>query len=196
MPEAILSEWVLELLKTAVSSGVVVGVIGWVVQSIVRQTLSRDIERFRSDLEKEAILHKVRYESLHLKQAEIMEKLYLHISRTETAFTRFMAPYQPAGASEGELGETAAKEANEMQDYYYERRLYFDEGLATELDELMNEFKGTWSNFRLSRSLRASDSDDAREWNDAWEKISKLIPTKKSKIEERFRQLLGVRTSA
>jgi hypothetical protein len=55
------------------------------------------LERFKSNLEKEAIEFKIKYERLHDERVEVIKKVYKKISQTYKSFHSLMCPLQLAG---------------------------------------------------------------------------------------------------
>ena len=107
-----------------------------------------------------------------------------------------MCPLQFAGEFvEEEKARLAVKEINELIDYYEENRIFFEEELAKEIDELLKKIKESWNQFKYSKDLKDGNGKDTREWNKAWKQISEDVPIVKKIIEKRFRDIIGIENS-
>jgi len=165
----------------------------YLIKKIAEQFFARDLEKFKSDLEKEAIQFKIRYEKLHSERAEVIKEVYKKIVRTNRSFHSLMNPMQWAGEpTEEEKGKKAASEINSLVDFYEENRIFFEEKLAGEIDELLKKFRDPWIQFDYSKYKTESKHKDVEEWNKAWKQISEDIPVIKKLIEKRFRDIIGI----
>jgi len=169
------------------------GLIVWLIKQLFRQYFVKDIEKFKSDLSKEAIQFRIRYEKLHSERAEVIKEVYKRISRTYRAFKSYMCPLQLAGEpSEKEKCKKAVEEFNALLDYYEENRIFFEEEVAKEIDSLLQKFREAWDQFDYSKYKTGGEYRDVKEWNKAWKKISEETSKTKELIESRFRRIIGI----
>lgn len=93
--------------------------------------LEKDVEKFRKELEKEELEHKVRFESLHEKRAEAIYELYLSIVSTlETVHKYVLFGAAPAS----EYRETTRLAVKELKSCFNRNRLFLTKDIATKMD--------------------------------------------------------------
>lgn len=183
----------LDLIENLGIFAIIISASAWVIRKYAELIFSRDLEKFKSNLEKESIEFKIRYEKLHSERAEVIKEVYKKIVKTYKSFHSLMNPIQLAGElKEEEKSKLAVEEVNKLIDYYEENRIFFEENIAIAIDKLLNEFRKSWHQFGYSRILRDDRAPDVDEWNKAWEQISKEIPEIKVMIEKEFRKIIGV----
>ena len=89
-----------EVLKFVGGIAVLLAVVAWLIRSLIRHLLSKDIERYKFDLKREAdkelalikaalnieaLTYQIRFSKLHDRRADIIERLYKKIVALETA---------------------------------------------------------------------------------------------------------------
>ncbi len=169
------------------------GFITWLLKQILRQSFVKDLERFKSDLSKEAIKFRIRYEKLHSERAEVIKEVYKKISRTYRAFRSYISPFQFSGdLPEEDKRKQAVDEFNSLNNYYEENRIFFEENIAKEIDDLLENFVETLNQFDYSKDKTGGDYRDVKEWNKAWKKLTEDTSKIKKLIENEFRKMIGV----
>lgn len=186
-------EWI-KLLENLGIFSVIVAAIVWLIKQLFKNFLAKDLEKFKADLSIEAIRFRIRYEKLHSERAEAIKEVYKKISKTYRAFYSYMCPLQLAGEpSEEEKSKKATNEANALIDYYEENRIFFEEEVAKEIDSLLQNFRDAWRQFGYSRYKTGENYRDVEEWDKAWKKISEETPKIKELIENKFREIIGIK---
>jgi len=184
-----MNEIIKNLLYFLISSGLIV----WLIKAIFSQYFSKDLEKFKSNLEKEAFSYRVRYEKMHAERAEVIKELYKKISKTHRSFSSFMAIFQKAGDTpEKEKGEIAAQNANDFTDYYEENKIFVDRKLSEKIDKLSAAFRDAWLKFEISRGSRKEEDTYIKFWESAWKTITEETPKIKEEIEDDFRKIIGI----
>ncbi|MDD5569070.1 MAG: hypothetical protein PHG23_01490 [Candidatus Pacebacteria bacterium] len=136
----------------------------------------------------------VKYENLHNERAQIIKNLYQRVVKTYRSFYSYMNPLQLAGEPNQESkGKETAKLANEFTDYYEENRIFIDKKLTKEVDKLSKVFREAWAEFETHRMLQGKKEFDFKNWQKAWNIISKETPLIKEKIEDEFRGIIGIK---
>lgn len=188
-------EWI-NLLKNLGFFGVAVSGASWVIKKYFEKLFDKDLELFKSNLEKQSIEFRIRYEKLHSERVDVVKEVYKKIVKTHKSFSLLMNPFQQVGDStEEEKGNEAAKNANELTEYYEENRIFFDEKLSADIDSLLLEFKESWSEFsgsRVSKGLK-DNKTMLNQWNKAWKQIQEKVPVIKKQLENEFRIIFGVK---
>lgn len=193
-------ELLLELLKVlgiAGITGVIIIVIVlasvWLIRKITEQILARDLVQFKSDLEKEAIEFKIRYEAIQGERVEFIKEFYKKIVRTYKSFDSFLneGPRQRDEVK----GKEAAKNAKDLVDCFDENKIFFEEELANVIDSsFLSELRALWCKSEASRI-----SEELREykvsfeqWKSAFDQMQKEMPNVKKQLENKFREIIGI----
>jgi len=184
---------IFELFKAWGVAGVIAAATVWLIKNIFDQILKKDIDKFKHDLEKESIEFKIRYEKLHYERAEVVKEVYKKIVRTYKKFHSLMRPMQWADELTGEEKiKQAIDEINSLVDYYEENRIFFEESIAEEIDNLLDELRKCWIDFNYHKRLDGRRDQELKVWEDVWKKIDKDIPRIKKIIEGKFRDIIGI----
>lgn len=174
----------------------VLGITGffvWFLREYSKQLFVKDLEKFKVELQKEAIQFKIRYEKLHTERAEVIKEVYKKIVKTYRAFHSYICPLQLAGEpTEEEKKKIAADEINSLVNFYEENRIFFNEQIAKEIDNLLVKFREAWNKFHLAKDLKKEGQSHIKEWGEAWDKVDKDISKVKSLIENKFRDIIGI----
>ncbi len=169
------------------------GFITWLLKQITRQSFVKELEKFKSDLLKEDIKFRIRYEKLHSERAEVIKKVYKKISRTYKAFYSYLSPIQSVGDLPEEVKrKQALDEFNSLSNYYEENRIFFEETTAKEIDNLLESFMETFYQFYYSKDKTDGTDRDVQKWNKAWKKLTGDTLKIKRLIENEFRNIIGV----
>lgn len=184
------------------------GILAFLIQSLVKLYLSRDIEQFkarmqaahdtelerlRADLRIVAFERETRFAKLHEKRADVIAELYRRIVAANRAMNELLSPIQMAGAlAEGDREKEAAERGNAFLDYYLENQIYFDESLCDKLQSFNKELTQAWNDYLTYQS---SDPEVARERRrtriEAWKTLREKVLPIRREIENAFRELLG-----
>lgn len=183
----------MEIIKIIVNSTLKIGMITYLSKRIIELFFSRKVEQFKNDLEKENIKLRIRYGRLHTERAMVIKEFYKKMAGTFSSFQSLMQPLQLAGdITQEEEAKKAAKEANEMMNYFNENKIFFEEDLAKDIEELLKTIRLSWIDFTMSMELKKSGTKYTKEWHQAWKTISEQTPVIKYKIENKFREIIGI----
>jgi hypothetical protein len=182
-----------EVLKNLGLAGILTAGAVWLAKILISHLFSKDLEKFKSDIEKEAFCDRIRYEKMHSERAEVIKELYKRMTRAHRSFGSFMSPLQLTGElPEREKGEIAAKHANEFTEYYEENRIFLDENSAQDVDSLSSTLRSAWIKFRTSRAVDKASKEYLDYWDAAWKIIDNDIPLIKLEVEKKFRKIIGI----
>lgn len=187
-------EWI-NLLKNLGIFSILVAGVSWVIKKYFEKLFDKDLEKFKADLEKQSIEFRIRYEKLHSERIEVIKEVYKKIVKTYKSFSSLINPLQSVGEpTESEKGKDAAKNANDLSEYYEENRIFFEEKLAEEIDLLLSEFRKIWGEFQASRMSKEFKDHKTMldQWSNAWKQIQEQIPSVKKQLENKFRNILGI----
>ena len=196
-----------EVLKFVGGIAVLLAVVAWLIRSLIRHLLSKDIERYKFDLKREAdkelalikaalnieaLTYQIRFSKLHDRRADIIERLYKKIVALETAAACLKAEFHM------DEDEELKQKADTLIDRYFEvyafiedNKIYFSEDLSNNIKDFNTLY------FNLSIKIYYQSKPDNkenfikafREEKDKFDSQNKKI---KTVIESDFRKLLGV----
>jgi hypothetical protein len=194
------------VIQTVLITLVIAALFGFVFKFWFEQMLSRDLERFkaelqrthdldlerfRADLRLAAFEHQARLAKLDEKRAEVIAELYKRLVRTQDRVKSIGSIVAGQdGSSVQQRTELAAQESDGLREYFDENRLYFGEGTCTQIDHLLNILEDTFVDFKLA----ASNPKSHRErWEAAQRTMYVNVPEIRQVIEKDFRVMLGYR---
>lgn len=186
------------LLKGLGIFGFIVAGTSWLIKKYLEKLLDKDLEKFKANLEKNAIEFKIRYEKLQGERVEVIKEVYKKIVGVHISLYTLIISGPP---QTGESGEETEKRAeivkNNMDDlrkYYGENRIFFEEEMAKDADSLVDIFLKARANFiaaGVSGMLRDPKTRYSQ-WLESWELIDKKTPKIKGQLENKFRTILGI----
>lgn len=183
----------LELMKTLGSVTVISGFIVWLIQRVIALFFSHNLEKFKSDLQKEALTHQIRYETMHAERAQVTKNLYAKLTMTHRDLGSLMSMFQAAGdISQVEKTKKAAESANEFTDYFEQNKIFLDKKLASKIEVLSKTFRSAWIKYDTHKMLNNHSNESMKYWEDSWDIINKRVPEIKQEIEHDFRAIIGI----
>ncbi len=181
-----------ELLRFLIVSSALSTAAVFIIRHLVDRFFARDLEKFKSELEKDVLRDHIRYEKLHTERATVIKKVYRDIVNVYRDFSSLMNPLQMAGEpTKEEKTKKAAESANTFLNDFEENRIFFEEELAERLDTLQTSLRKIWLDFQYKDDLPLG-KERLAEWSKAWTAIQEEIPQLKKIIESDFRNILGL----
>ena len=186
----------MELVKTVVTSAIFIGAITWLARTYVQTSFSKDLERHKSDLEQELFKFKTKYQSLHTSRADVIEKIFQYLVKTEKYFRHVVDPIQDrCKKNPQEKEEELVNLLIEFRNFYDKNELYFPKETAKKMDLMFKtiwEIWGDWSLLKEYRLSKDTTSEQVKLWIETWNKVKNEIPAIKLEIMSEFRNLIGV----
>ena len=195
------------ILASSSITAIVLAVIGFVAKSIFTQLMSRDIEKYKSNreaelekfkanLQKSAFEHQTRYQSLHIKRAEVIAELYRFLVQAERAAISLANPVQLGGEpSFSEKRAEAYKSGKTLHDFFEQNRIYFKQEICERVSSFIDGLYNALNKFNIvidSLENQRGGLERLEYWQKVWEKLTKELPPIKAEIEKEFREILGL----
>lgn len=202
------------VLENVVPSSVGIVVVAYLARNLLSQVLTKDLERFRTnltteaalgterlraDLERVAVEHQVRFTRLHEKRTYIIATIYasvetLHgVLRNWNNVSAILRDEPETRMREAaEFRELATKAKNSLEIFYYRRAIWLERDLCDLLNNLINS---------LSLLLTMLDSEGkgtplvTQGKNDSRELANEVLgiaAATRAALEKRFRAILGI----
>jgi hypothetical protein len=192
-----------DILKTLGTNSILLVVLGFVARSIFTAMLSKDvdkyrmqiqanyekeIERLKADLNRQAAEHQIRFSKLHEKRAEVIAKIYELIVEAEEKCRLLIA--KPPISTSDELSSKLTEITMNLDPYLRRNKIYLDSELCSKLECFEQKLIKVGGGFAISKTL--ADPDERKEMvNMAVKEYHEKLPEIKEELENRFRILLG-----
>ena len=192
--------------KTVGTTGVVVLVLGYFVRQVFQQVLSHDLERFKADLSSKhdieierlrndlriaASEHETRFTRLHETRMRTIAELYARLVRSHEAFDEYLMTIQLGDDPTPAKEEGVVKRWSEFMGYFSEKRIYFGEELCRDIESAF----GQYLNARTLTGLPTEMPGSVELRMKAAAHFSGHFPPIRARIEQQFRELMGVHTA-
>lgn len=186
-------------------------VLGWLGKTLIEKWLelkgrqfeaglqakaNSTIEELKDDLQRQSLEHRIKFEKLHEKRADVIANLYAQLSEALVAAESFLSPLQYGDDSHmREKFNTAIDKSNQLYLFFDKHRLYLPEEVCQMLEQLLGDVRGYVIKlgvyFRAERELDGQSQTNRLEaWVEGWEAIKEQVPAARRKLEEEFRALL------
>lgn len=189
-----------------VPSSIVAGVV-FILRKFFEQALSRDIEKYKANLQIEFEHSKMRLEnqlqttyfefqtkfaSYHGKQAEVIGELYGMLNETEWTVEQLVHPGQSGGGRSitERVLETDGK-CVELSRYFSKHRIYLEDDACKKMDTIVAGFRMAVVKFNVSH-MNISGNPSVDMWLEAWKVMAQELPPLKHALEKQFRRSLSI----
>lgn len=192
-----MAEFFQELARFGIAVGGVGFVVAYLIRKLTEQQLSKDLEEFKSDLQRATEIEKLEYTILQEKRASVISELYSLLSDFEdSARNLTLFPQLSSDLPEIEKAKLVAENANKFQNYYFKHRIYFNDETCQLVEKLNNVIQGTLNTTEYQNSVllfKNIEIDHARVPLKTI--IEEMIPSLRRNLEDIFRELLGIKNS-
>lgn len=198
------------LLSASIPTGII-ALVGWLFRTYITESLKRDLERTKSELDHDLETHKkelnvsrFRYERIHEKRLEVLIQLYEKLAETDIALDILTSEFKE-GSSFEEIDEKekadfkkSAESLNDMWQFYYKNKVLFKEELCSQIDEIIGKYRHMFYNFKYrygtKNKTNISDAQMSileRRFNETRE-IKDELPRLLEQIDKLFKQEIGL----
>jgi len=171
-------------------------VLGFLGRSLMSTILTKDLEKFKADLQVAAVEHQVRFSKLHEKRAEVLAELYKLLVAATWQTTSFANPMEWAGEPNKKTQYVMAINAiAEYFRFFDQHRIWLPADLCSPLEDFAKQLRtptigvGVYLKYEYPNDKTANEKFEA--WNKAWNAVQTDIPKLRTAIEALFRTLLG-----
>jgi hypothetical protein len=181
-----------QVLALTLTPALVIAVLGYLIRTLLQNGINRELERFKSELEIQRFQFETRFSIIHERRAEILGEIYSRVDVAQRALSDLTSPLQlydgRAAAQKKQAAQLAGKE---MSSYYSSKKIYLDEDLCSQLDEMVGLMHDAWVAFDTAQSNDPIQPNDKSLQAVAWKTVSQKLPPLKTALEKRFREELG-----
>lgn len=190
------------LAKFFLSAAFISGVLVYVGKRAVDGFFQSRTETHKSELQRMATEHSIRFQKLHSERGEVIKDFYAKLALLDDLLNSTLRSFQQVGETPltAKVSQLAEK-FNELREYFLPRRIFFNPAVCQLADEILDVAKGIF--FDIT-TYKVDPTDPEYEFNrevlkerhDFWEKArathSKQFAELKTKLEGEFRSLLGI----
>lgn len=152
-----------------------VAVLAYILRKTFDGILNRDLERFKSELELQRFEYQTKYSLIHQRRAEVISEFYsLLIRAVREVEDLVRVPRFADGEPLPKKKQRAADRFNEMTNYYFEHRLYFDEGLCEKIEGLIDLVRESFIEFDIAQpgeKIEHGPDYDPELWKSAYKRL-------------------------
>ena len=154
-------------------------------------TSEKELLRLRAITDASLAEHRVRFESLHAQQAEVVAEVFAKLEETHLAFRSLVSFFQPADVDMRSRADDAWKAFQAFQRYYFTHAIWLDRSTCDAINEVLNRFHNAFVDMTLYLEDEGVPRNRERMMK-AFNAITEEIPTARRALDEGFRRLLGV----
>jgi hypothetical protein len=160
--------------------------------------LDKDLEQFKSELQRATASHEIRFAKLHAEQADAIVVLYERLSVLESAMLVMTSMIQRVNAPpKSEQAMVAVKAAADFLEFYVRKEILLPPKVCAIIDDIFGEYKKALLEFTFfPPDSSAHDFDEALQkaefWRRAGKRTNEKVPPLKQQLKTELQRLLGV----
>jgi hypothetical protein len=195
-----------QIVSTIASQGVLLVVLGYLIRTLISNSLSKENEQFKSKLllDNDEFKSKLAIEAhrqttvfsqLHDQRAKVIADVYALLAPAEQAIRVMVAPFQQAGAPDGTtLMHNSAAAITALSEKFAANRIWFSEPTCKKADAVLNEMLEIHNRFNImARGGSGKNREvNTEEWVKSWDRVKDQLPGLRGALEADFRTILGV----
>ncbi|RBM88905.1 hypothetical protein [Vibrio paracholerae] len=181
---------------------VAISAITYLFKSLVTNLLSKDLENFKLDIQREAdrkfeqykseleserIRLNISYNEIFARQAEVIVNLYKYLNKLEESLVFLLRMLNSENDNHNVV--KAVESWHKFSDYFSENKILLTEGMVNELEYL--EKTVFFEHLKYRKILKNNSANiDAKVIREA-EKVVEQLPILKKSLEQKFRVMIG-----
>ena len=75
-----MNNFAMEIIKFLVASGFITGACVYLSKSLTDRFFARDLEKFKSELQKETVKYQIQFGQLHLDKAKVVKEIFINFT--------------------------------------------------------------------------------------------------------------------
>ena len=190
------------LAKFFLGSAFISAALAYVGKRAVDAFFQSRTEVHKSELQRIATEHSIRFQKLHSDRGEVIKEFYGKLALLDDHLYSTLCFFQAVG--EPPLTEKVSKLAtqfNELREYFLPRRIFFSADMCRLVDEILDVAKGIFFDITTyhvdpTHPEYGFNREVLEERHEFWEKARKAHKEQfaelKAKLEKEFRVLLGI----
>ena len=190
------------LVKFFLGSALLSGALAYVGKRAVDAFFQSRTEVHKSELQRIAIEHSIRFQKLHSERGEVIKDLYAKLALLDDQLYSTLRFFQQTGEpSLTEKVQRLGNLFNDLREYFLPRRIFFTVDVCRLVDEILDVAKGIFFEITTyqvdpKHPENAFNREVLKERHEFWEKARSTHKNQfaelKGKLEGQFRALLGI----
>ncbi|MDY6906109.1 MAG: hypothetical protein SWH61_15660 [Thermodesulfobacteriota bacterium] len=190
-----------EIIEFLGGSLAISGTIAFLGKKAIEAYINGRVEAYKSNLEKIATEHSIRFQSLHSERANVIKEFYEKLAFLDDTLYSTLRRFQAVGEPDlKEKVDKLARQFNDIRHYFLPKRIFFEDHLCELIDKILDTAKGIFfdiTTFPVDTNDLSSkyDQEVLKERHEFWENAREIheneISQLKQKLEDEFRRILG-----
>jgi hypothetical protein len=182
-----------QIIALILTPALVVGALAWLLRKFFELGLQRDLERYKSELQRQNYEYQIKYSISHQKRAEVIASLYGRLVRAKNHLADLVSPLQHGGQSLPEKKSKVAETYHEAASFFFEHRIFLPENTSVKIEQVLDGMRESFYTFDVAQL----DHDEYKhDKSGYWMKSHKIVrdelPPLLVELEGQFRHALGV----
>lgn len=191
-----------EIIEFLGGAAAISATIAYLGQKAIDGYVAGRIEAYKSELQRIASEHSIRFQKLHGERAEVIKDLYGKLAILDDTLYSTLRGFQ--AVTDQPLSEKVtrlAEQFNNLREYFLPRRIFFTEDLCVLVDQILEIAKGIFFDITTypvdpTAEEYRYDREILKERHEFWEKARAAHTSEfaklKSALEVQFRAILGI----
>jgi hypothetical protein len=187
---------------------IAVAAVAWLARTIVTHFLSKDVEKYkqqlqdaharaieqlRNDLKMQALEHEVRFRKMHERQAEIISEVYAGLRELHHACHSFVNPFDSVGEPDKEgKHKIVVETSRKFYDKFDPARLYLPPDISAQIDSFFEELAKITNDFARGLRDEKRGGESVDHWSKGWKAVDEKARPLFEQIRAEFQRIIGV----
>lgn len=127
-----------EIIEFLGGAAAIAGTIAFLGKKAIEAYLAGRVEAYKSNLEKIASEHSIRFQRLHSERAEVIKDFYGKLVLLDESLYSALRPFQAVGEPGlKEKVKNIADQFNDLRNYFLPKRIFFEEKVCELIDRIL-----------------------------------------------------------
>ena len=155
----------------------------------LRRVYGEEIERVRSELQKNAFEHQTRFSWYHQRKAELIASVYSLLHDVSEHVTAMVSPMQLGGDDQRAAhAQKTIDLYNKLASEYYGQKIFLEKDICDKVEAILTSVKKAITAFQMSQDPRTRMTEL---WGEANKTMAYAVPPLRAELEEIFRVMLS-----
>jgi hypothetical protein len=175
-----------------VSTGLATPVIAWgLLNRLIDNRLSRQLERYKAELQLHAVEHDVRFRELHARRAEALVELHEKLQDLSFALESYTAELEYSTEPNKDEKFRRVAEANDaLVPMFLRNRIFMSQEMDDQVDSFLRDIRAAAREYRRRMSGQSHGGDSV----DIEDRVEEKIKPMMHQLRHDIRVALGVET--
>jgi hypothetical protein len=182
-----------QILAQILTPALVIGALAWLLRKFFELGLQRDLERYKSELQRQYYEYQIKYSIIHQKRAEAIASIYSRLVRAKAQLADLVSLLQQGGQSLPDKKSKVAEAYHDAASFFFEHRIFLPENTSVKIERVLDGMRESFYTFDAAQFGHDQYKlDKSGFWMKSHKIIRDEIPPLLIELECQFRQALGV----